>query len=110
MTKFDVPTLVLHGEVDQIVPVMDPARKAAQLIKGATEIHYPGARHGITATHHERVNADDVTRTDKLDPACKVRRPNEGRIGDRHARRSDRSLAPRSTKRRERDLSVGDFF
>jgi non-heme chloroperoxidase len=46
-----VPTLVLHGEDDQIVPVKDSAKKSAQLIKGAKEIYYPGAPHGLTATH-----------------------------------------------------------
>jgi len=58
LKKFDVPTLVLHGEDDQIVPVTNSARKAARLIKGATEIYYPGAPHGLTATHQDRVNAD----------------------------------------------------
>jgi len=58
LKKFDVPTLVLHGEDDQIVPVKNSARKAARLIKGATEIYYPGAPHGLTATHQDRVNAD----------------------------------------------------
>jgi non-heme chloroperoxidase len=58
LKKFDVPTLVLHGEDDQIVPVKDSARKTARLIKGAKEIYYPGAPHGITSTHQERVNAD----------------------------------------------------
>jgi non-heme chloroperoxidase len=58
LKKFDVPTLVLHGEDDQIVPVSNSARKAAQLIKGATEIYYPGAPHGLTATHQDQVNAD----------------------------------------------------
>jgi non-heme chloroperoxidase len=58
LKKFDVPTLVLHGEDDQIVPVSNSARKAARLIKGATEIYYPGAPHGLTATHQDRVNAD----------------------------------------------------
>jgi len=58
LKKFDVPTLVLHGEDDQIVPVKDSAKKSARLIKGAKEIYYPGAPHGITATHQERVNAD----------------------------------------------------
>jgi non-heme chloroperoxidase len=58
LEKFDVPTLVLHGEDDQIVPVKDSARKSARLIKGAREIYYPGAPHGITATHQDRVNAD----------------------------------------------------
>jgi non-heme chloroperoxidase len=58
LQKFDVPTLVLHGEDDQIVPVKDSARKSARLIKGAKDIYYPGAPHGITATHQDQVNAD----------------------------------------------------
>jgi non-heme chloroperoxidase len=58
LKKFDVPTLVLHGEDDQIVPVKDSAKKSARLIKGAKEIYYPGAPHGLTATHQEQVNAD----------------------------------------------------
>src|SRR6516164_1906083 len=58
LKKFDVPTLVLHGEDDQIVPVKDSAKKSAKLIKGSQEIYYPGAPHGITATHQDQVNAD----------------------------------------------------
>jgi len=58
LKKFDVPALVLHGEDDQIVPVHDSARKSARLIPGAKEIYYPGAPHGLTATHQEQVNAD----------------------------------------------------
>jgi non-heme chloroperoxidase len=58
LKKFDVPTLVLHGEDDQIVPVKDSAKKSARLIKGAKEIYYPGAPHGLTATHQDQVNAD----------------------------------------------------
>jgi non-heme chloroperoxidase len=58
LTKFDVPTLVMHGEDDQIVPVMDAAKKSARLIKGAKEIYYPGAPHGLTATLQDQVNAD----------------------------------------------------
>jgi len=58
LKKFDVPTLVLHGEDDQIVPVKDSARKSVRLIKGAKEIYYPGAPHGLTATHQDKVNAD----------------------------------------------------
>jgi non-heme chloroperoxidase len=61
LKKFDVPTLVLHGEDDQIVPVNDSARKSARLIKGAKDIYYPGAPHGITATHQNQVNADLLT-------------------------------------------------
>lgn len=58
LKKFDVPTLVLHGEDDQIVPVKDSSKKTAKLIRGATEIYYPGAPHGITATHQDQVNSD----------------------------------------------------
>src|SRR6476620_568452 len=58
LKKFDIPTLVMHGEDDQIVPVKDSGKKSAKLIKGAAEIYYPGAPHGLTATHQERVNAD----------------------------------------------------
>jgi non-heme chloroperoxidase len=58
LKKIDVPTLVLHGEDDQIVPVKDSAKKSAKLVKGAKEIYYPGAPHGLTATHQDRVNAD----------------------------------------------------
>jgi pimeloyl-ACP methyl ester carboxylesterase len=58
LKKFDVPTLVLHGEDDQLVPVKDSAVKSARLIKGAKDIYYPGAPHGITATHQDQVNAD----------------------------------------------------
>jgi non-heme chloroperoxidase len=58
LKKFDVPTLVLHGEDDQIVPAKDSAKKSARLIKDAQEIYYPGAPHGLTATHQDQVNDD----------------------------------------------------
>ncbi len=58
LRKIDVPTLVLHGEDDQIVPVHDSARKAARLIRGAREIYYPRAPHGLTATHQDQLNQD----------------------------------------------------
>jgi non-heme chloroperoxidase len=58
LKAFDVPTLVLHGEDDQIVPVKDSAHKSAQLIKGALEIYYQGAPHGLMDTHQDRFNAD----------------------------------------------------
>ena len=58
LKKFDVPTLVMHGEDDQIVPVKDSAKKSAKLIRDAKEIYYPGAPHGLTATHQDQVNLD----------------------------------------------------
>jgi non-heme chloroperoxidase len=58
LEAFDVPTLVLHGEDDQIVPVNDSARKSARLIKGAKDVYYPGAPHGLTSTLQDRVNEE----------------------------------------------------
>jgi non-heme chloroperoxidase len=58
LKKIDVPTLVMHGEDDQIVPVKDAAVKSARLIRGAKEIYYPGAPHGLTATLQDQINAD----------------------------------------------------
>jgi non-heme chloroperoxidase len=58
LRKFDVPTLVLHGEDDQIVPVRDSAMKSARIIPGAKDVYFPGAPHGITSTHQDRVNAE----------------------------------------------------
>jgi non-heme chloroperoxidase len=58
LKKIDVPTLVMHGEDDQIVPVKDSAVKTAKLISGAKEIYYPGAPHGLTATLQDQVNTD----------------------------------------------------
>jgi non-heme chloroperoxidase len=58
LMRIDVQALVMHGEDDQVVPVKDSAVKSARLIKGAKEIYYPGAPHGLTATHQDRVNAD----------------------------------------------------
>jgi non-heme chloroperoxidase len=58
LRKFDVPTLVLHGEDDQIVPVKNSAAKSARLIDGARDVYYPGAPHGITATHQDQINAE----------------------------------------------------
>src|SRR5215475_12152948 len=58
LKKFDVPTLVMHGEDDQFVPVKDSGKKSAKLIRGAAEIYYPGLSHGLTATHPDLVNRD----------------------------------------------------
>ena len=46
------------GEDDQIVPVKDSSRKSARLIKGVKDVYYPGAPHGLTATHQDQVNAE----------------------------------------------------
>jgi len=58
LRKFDIPTLIVHGEDDQIVPILNTAHKSARLIPGAQAIYYPHAPHGLTATHADRFNAD----------------------------------------------------
>ena len=58
LKKFDVPTLVIHGDDDQIVPIDAAARSSAKLIKAAQLIVYPGAPHGLTDTHKDRLNQD----------------------------------------------------
>ena len=58
LKKFDVPTLIMHGLDDQIVPVKDAGEKSAKLVPGAKAIFYPGAPHGMTATLQEQINAD----------------------------------------------------
>jgi len=58
LKKFDVPTLILHGDDDQIVPIGASAMMSSKLVKGATLKVYPGLSHGLFATHHEMVNAD----------------------------------------------------
>jgi len=58
LRKIDVPTLVMHGEDDQIVPIKDSAKKSAKLIKDSVEIYYPGLPHGLTATNADQVNSD----------------------------------------------------
>jgi len=61
LRAFDKPTLILHGDDDQIVPIDAAARTAAQLVPGATLIVYAGAPHGLTDTHKDRLNADLLT-------------------------------------------------
>jgi non-heme chloroperoxidase len=58
LKKFDKPTLVIHGDDDQIVPIDVGGRASAKLIKGAKLIVYPGAPHGLTDTHKDKVNED----------------------------------------------------
>ncbi|MDQ1107279.1 non-heme chloroperoxidase [Stenotrophomonas rhizophila] len=58
LKKFNVPTLVIHGDDDQIVPIDLAGRMSAKLIPGAKLIVYPGAPHGLTETHKDRVNQD----------------------------------------------------
>jgi len=58
LKAFDVPTLVLHGDDDQIVPIGASAYASSKLIKKATLIVYPGGPHGLADTHKGQLNAD----------------------------------------------------
>ena len=58
LKKVDVPTLVIHGDDDQVVPIGCSGQAAAKLVKNATLKVYAGAPHGITHTHKEQLNAD----------------------------------------------------
>ena len=58
LKKFDVPTLFIHGEEDQIVPIVAASPLAAKIVKGSILKIYPGAPHGLTATHRDQFNAD----------------------------------------------------
>ena len=58
LKKFDVPTLFLHGDDDQIVPIGASALLAAKIVTGSTLKIYPGGSHGLCSTHKDQVNAD----------------------------------------------------
>jgi non-heme chloroperoxidase len=58
LKKFDVPTLILHGDDDQIVPIVAAAPLSAKLVKGAKLKIYPGFPHGMPATNADQINAD----------------------------------------------------
>jgi non-heme chloroperoxidase len=58
LKKFDVPTLIMHGDDDQIVPIGAAALLSSKLVKGATLKVYPGFPHGMCSTHKDVINAD----------------------------------------------------
>ncbi|WP_342114887.1 alpha/beta fold hydrolase [Pseudoduganella sp. OTU4001] len=58
LAKFDKPTLIIHGDDDQIVPIDAAGRASARIVKQAKLLVYAGAPHGLTDTHKDRVNAD----------------------------------------------------
>lgn len=58
LKKFDVPTLIIHGDDDQIVPIADSALLTSKLVKNATLKIYQGGPHGLSDTHKDQLNAD----------------------------------------------------
>jgi len=58
LKKFDVPTLIMHGDDDQIVPIADSAMLSSKLVKGSVLKVYPGRPHGMCSTNKDEINAD----------------------------------------------------
>jgi len=58
LKKFDVPTLIIHGDDDQIVPIAASAMRSSKIVKNATLKVYKGAPHGLCTTHKAQANAD----------------------------------------------------
>ena len=58
LKKFDVPTLILHGDDDQIVPIGASAMLSSKIVKNATLKVYKGAPHGMCTTQKDKVNGD----------------------------------------------------
>jgi len=58
LKKFDIPTLLIHGDDDQIVPIATTSMLAAKRIKNAVLKVYPGGSHGLAVTHKDQLNAD----------------------------------------------------
>jgi non-heme chloroperoxidase len=58
LKKFDVPTLIMHGDDDQIVPIGITAMVSSKIVKGAELKVYPGLPHGMCSTHKDLINAD----------------------------------------------------
>jgi non-heme chloroperoxidase len=58
LKKFDIPTLMLHGDDDQIVPIADSSMLSSKIVKGAALKVYPGLPHGMCSTNKDMINAD----------------------------------------------------
>ncbi len=58
LAEINVPTLIIHGDDDQIVPIGASALLSSKIVRGATLTIYPGAPHGLCSTHKDKVNAD----------------------------------------------------
>ncbi len=61
LKKFDLPTLIVHGDDDQIVPIVASAYRSSEIVENATLKVYEGAPHGLAVTHKDRLNADLLT-------------------------------------------------
>jgi non-heme chloroperoxidase len=75
LKKFDIPTLVIHGDDDQIVPITVGGLRSAKMIKGAELKVYKGAPHGLMSTHKDQFHSDLLEfARQEIQPAASVRR------------------------------------
>jgi non-heme chloroperoxidase len=81
LAKMDVPTLIIQGDDDQIVPIADSGRISVTKIKGARLIEYPGAPHGLCSTHKDKVNYDLLAFFTGADTGAPAGRPAETGVG-----------------------------
>jgi non-heme chloroperoxidase len=58
LRKIDVPTLIMHGDDDQMVPIGDSAMLSSKIVKGSTLKVYPGLSHGMCTVNKDQINAD----------------------------------------------------
>jgi non-heme chloroperoxidase len=58
LKRFDVPTLIMHGDDDQVVPIAITSLVSSKIVKDATLKVYPGLPHGMCSTHKDLINAD----------------------------------------------------
>jgi len=70
LKKFDVPTLILHGDDDQIVPIGASAQISSKIVKNAKLKVYPGLPHGMPTTHADQINADLLTYFQRAEQAA----------------------------------------
>ena len=73
LKKFDIPTLVIHGDDDQIVPIAHSAELSARIIADATLTVYEGASHGLVHTHQERFTGDLLSFLSKVSAGTRDR-------------------------------------
>ena len=72
LKKFDVPTLIIHGDDDQIVPIGASAMLSSKIVKSATLKIYPGAPHGLCSTLKDRINQELLAFLDQEHRSSKV--------------------------------------
>ncbi len=61
LRRFDVPTLIVHGDDDQIVPIVASAHRSSEIVENAMLKVYKGAPHGLPVTHKDQLNDDLLT-------------------------------------------------